>query len=336
MTDRPWHEPVVGRRSARRVGALHHVRSVHPGRGRSTAMTDQPDLHDWEPLVADLDARRRPPSPWAAPSGSSASGAWASCRSASGSTCCSTRAASWSSASWPTRWTRCSQAEGATWPPTAWSPASATIDGRRVAVVRLRLHRAWPGRWAASARARRPACASWRCASASRSCGCSTRPAPASRRRQRLDVRRRRAPCSASRSRCAGVVPQVAAMLGHCAAGTAYIPALADFIPMVKGIVVDGARRPAPRAGGDRRGRHRGGDGRLRGPHQGVGRRRPRGRRRRGVPRRRARRTCRSSRRTTRRRRRSRPAPTPSTAACEELYKHRADRAPPGLRHDAR
>jgi acetyl-CoA carboxylase carboxyltransferase component len=32
-----------------------------------------------------------------------------------------------------------------------------------------------------------------------------------------------------------GVVPQVAAMLGHCAAGTAYIPALADFVPMVKG-----------------------------------------------------------------------------------------------------
>ena len=32
-----------------------------------------------------------------------------------------------------------------------------------------------------------------------------------------------------------GVVPMVAAMLGHCAAGTAYIPALADFIPMVKG-----------------------------------------------------------------------------------------------------
>jgi len=32
-----------------------------------------------------------------------------------------------------------------------------------------------------------------------------------------------------------GVVPQVAAMLGHCAAGTAYIPALADFIPMVRG-----------------------------------------------------------------------------------------------------
>jgi acetyl-CoA carboxylase carboxyltransferase component len=33
-----------------------------------------------------------------------------------------------------------------------------------------------------------------------------------------------------------GVVPQVAALMGHCAAGTAYIPALTDFIPMVKGI----------------------------------------------------------------------------------------------------
>ncbi len=32
-----------------------------------------------------------------------------------------------------------------------------------------------------------------------------------------------------------GVVPQVAALMGHCAAGTAYIPALADFVPMVKG-----------------------------------------------------------------------------------------------------
>lgn len=32
-----------------------------------------------------------------------------------------------------------------------------------------------------------------------------------------------------------GVVPMVAAILGHCAAGTAYLPALADFVPMVKG-----------------------------------------------------------------------------------------------------
>ncbi|HEX5036752.1 MAG TPA: acyl-CoA carboxylase subunit beta [bacterium] len=32
-----------------------------------------------------------------------------------------------------------------------------------------------------------------------------------------------------------GFVPQVAAMMGPCAAGTAYVPALADFVPMVKG-----------------------------------------------------------------------------------------------------
>ncbi len=32
-----------------------------------------------------------------------------------------------------------------------------------------------------------------------------------------------------------GYVPQIAAMMGPCAAGTAYIPALVDFVPMVKG-----------------------------------------------------------------------------------------------------
>src|SRR3954467_15159071 len=32
-----------------------------------------------------------------------------------------------------------------------------------------------------------------------------------------------------------GVIPQVAALLGPCAAGTAYIPGLADFVPMVSG-----------------------------------------------------------------------------------------------------
>src|SRR3984957_13176582 len=32
-----------------------------------------------------------------------------------------------------------------------------------------------------------------------------------------------------------GVVPQVAALMGPCAAGPAYIPGLADFVPMVKG-----------------------------------------------------------------------------------------------------
>src|SRR5438105_10569868 len=42
-----------------------------------------------------------------------------------------------------------------------------------------------------------------------------------------------------------GVVPQVAAMMGPCAAGTAYIPALADFVPMVQGtssMALGGAR----------------------------------------------------------------------------------------------
>src|SRR4029079_2925330 len=32
-----------------------------------------------------------------------------------------------------------------------------------------------------------------------------------------------------------GVIPMVAAMLGPCAAGTAYIPGLSDFVPMVVG-----------------------------------------------------------------------------------------------------
>lgn len=32
-----------------------------------------------------------------------------------------------------------------------------------------------------------------------------------------------------------GVIPQVAAVMGPCAAGTAYVPALTDFLPMVKG-----------------------------------------------------------------------------------------------------
>jgi acetyl-CoA carboxylase carboxyltransferase component len=35
--------------------------------------------------------------------------------------------------------------------------------------------------------------------------------------------------------RASGVIPQVAALMGPCAAGTAYIPGLADFVPMVKG-----------------------------------------------------------------------------------------------------
>ena len=36
-------------------------------------------------------------------------------------------------------------------------------------------------------------------------------------------------------ARYGGVVPQIAAVMGPCAAGTAYIPGLADFVPMVSG-----------------------------------------------------------------------------------------------------
>ncbi len=37
-------------------------------------------------------------------------------------------------------------------------------------------------------------------------------------------------------SQASGVIPQVGAVLGHCSAGTGYIPALCDFVPMVKGV----------------------------------------------------------------------------------------------------
>ena len=82
-----------------------------------------------------------------------------------------------------------------------------------------------------------------------------------------------------------GVIPQVAALMGPCAAGTAYIPGLADFVPMV-GARLDGARRTAPGPRGGRRGRHPGGARRLARPLPQVGRGRPRGRSRRGVHRR--------------------------------------------------
>ena len=62
-----------------------------------------------------------------------------------------------------------------------------------------------------------------------------------------------------------GVVPQVAAMMGPGAAGTAYIPALADFVPMVKGTSNMALAGPAPRQGGHRRGHQRGGSRGLEG-----------------------------------------------------------------------
>ncbi len=75
-----------------------------------------------------------------------------------------------------------------------------------------------------------------------------------------------------------GVIPQVAALMGPCAAGTAYIPGLADFVPMVRGRGLDGAGRAAPGARRRRRGRHPGGARRLARALPQVGRGRPRGR----------------------------------------------------------
>ena len=49
-----------------------------------------------------------------------------------------------------------------------------------------------------------------------------------------------------------GVVPQVAAMIGPGAAGTAYIPGLADFVPMVYGHGSMALAGPASRERRDR------------------------------------------------------------------------------------
>ena len=78
-----------------------------------------------------------------------------------------------------------------------------------------------------------------------------------------------------------GVVPMVAAMLGHCAAGTAYIPALADFVPMVKGtssMALGGRHLVKAAVGEDVTEEEMGGSG---GAHEDLRCRRPRGRRRR-------------------------------------------------------
>ena len=117
-----------------------------------------------------------------------------------------------------------------------------------------------------------------------------------------------------------GVVPMVAAMLGHCAAGHRLHPGAGRLRADGEGHVVDGARRPPPREGRGRRGRHRGGDGRLGRPHEDLGRRRPRSRRRRRVPRRSCASTCRSSRSTTASARRVRPTDDPVDRRVEELY----------------
>ncbi len=80
-----------------------------------------------------------------------------------------------------------------------------------------------------------------------------------------------------------GVIPQIAALMGPCAAGTAYIPGLGRLRADGQGARLDGARGAAPREGGDRRGGHPGGTGRLARALPQVRRRRHGGGRRRGV-----------------------------------------------------
>ena len=111
-----------------------------------------------------------------------------------------------------------------------------------------------------------------------------------------------------------GVVPQVAALMGPCAAGTAYIPGLADFVPMVKGrgsMALGGPHLVKAVTGEDVTEEELGGS---RIHTRDLGRRRPRGRVRRGVHRGDQGATCRSSRRTASSRRRGASRPTRSTA----------------------
>ena len=112
-----------------------------------------------------------------------------------------------------------------------------------------------------------------------------------------------------------GVIPQVAALMGPCAAGTAYIPGLADFVPMVKGrgsMALAGPHLVRAAIGEDVTQEELGGS---RVHCAQVGRRRHRGRRRRGVHRASSSSTSRTSRRTARSARRCGRRSTRSTAA---------------------
>ncbi len=112
-----------------------------------------------------------------------------------------------------------------------------------------------------------------------------------------------------------GVVPQVAAMVGPGAAGTAYIPGLADFVPMVKGTcsIAIGGPYLVESVVGEKVTRRRA--GRLEGAQRGLGRGRRRVRRRRRVPGGDSRVPVASSPRTAASRLRASPRKTRSTGA---------------------
>ena len=171
--------------------------------------------------------------------------------------------------------------------PTRSSAATATSTGawcaRRPTTSRSRADRS--GR---PARSRSRACASWRCAIACRWCGSSTRRARASiRSRGRTAIMLSLFAGAGALFReeviMSGVVPLVAAMVGPGAAGTAYIPGLADFVPMMKNIgsmALGGPPLVKAVTGQDITEQELGG---TQGAHREVGRRRRRGRGRFGV-----------------------------------------------------
>ena len=258
-------------RAQRRAGAGRRAAAGEP----RTMSTDAPPSI-LRPLVEDLHERRARAQLGGGEEKIASSTRPASSPRASGSTSSSTRARSPSSASTRACTTRCARWRASEAPADGVITGYGQVDGRLVAVAaydftvmagsmgmtgeikvaRLRelaLTKRMPVRLAARlARAR-----------GSRRRSARSSPAPAHLFREEVVM--------------SGVVPQVAALMGPCAAGTAYIPGLADFVPMVKGRGLDGARRPAPGARGGRRGRHAGGARRLARALPQVGRRRPRG-----------------------------------------------------------
>ena len=146
---------------------------------------------------------------------------------------CSTPARSPRSASTPACTTPCAGWRGARRRPTASSPATASSTGAtsRSAPTTSRSWRARWGRPASTRSSRLRALALtkrmpfvWLLDSA----GARIQEAVGSLFAGTGDLFREEVLAS-------GVIPQVAALMGPCAAGTAYIPGLADFVPMVKG-----------------------------------------------------------------------------------------------------
>ena len=130
-----------------------------------------------------------------------------------------------------------------------------------------------------------------------------------------------------------GVIPQVAALMGPCAAGTAYIPGLADFVPMVKGrgsMALAGPHLVRAAIGEDVTQEELGGS-RVHCRKSGVGDLEVAVRR--GVHPARSRTTCRSSPRTARSRRRGATVADPVDRARRGAARRAPRDEPQALRH---